>query len=137
MLCGDVQTYFLQNIYTLLGDKDGKVRLAASGSLCQYVRRQAVLVDTTGSINRTTFTILQNFVSERIFKELPDPLSEINVTINNTTNFDKVLGKVLYNLTNKLLELNDKNQQVRVYLLYVIVYLTIHLLCMMFKSIWM
>lgn len=112
MLCGDAQTYFLQNIYTLLGDKDGKVRLAASASLCQYVRRQAALVDTAGTINKTTTTILQDFVSERIFKELPDPLCDMKVTINNATNLDKVLGKVLYSLTNKLLELNDKNQQV-------------------------
>lgn len=106
-------------MYALLGDKDGRVRASAATGLCHYIQASATTsangspTPTSDQFSRTSnVTLLIKFISERIYKELPKPLCDLRVSINNSLELDKVLAKVLYRLAIKLLELDDKNQQV-------------------------
>lgn len=72
-------------------------------------------------IENRYFILLQNFIYQKIFKELPKPLCYFNnamqqqlSNVHQRSRVNKVLAKILYDITNKLLELDDKNQQVNI-----------------------
>lgn len=107
----------------MLGDKDVRVRMSAAVAVCQYIKatasRESIKTETTkNSFQSSSGTLLNNFIGERIYSELPKPLCDLRVHINNSLKLEKVLGKVLYTLANMLLELNDKNQQVCTHQVY-------------------
>lgn len=58
--------------------------------------------------------LLITYVSEHVFKQLPRPLNQIKIAPDVAVNHS-VLGEILYNLTNLLLELENKDQQVKYY----------------------
>lgn len=142
-----IQQQLLDHIFHLLGDKDARVRSAVAAALCSYLSSQAATktngFDATSSNadNRsptitTKALLFKEFVSERVFNDLPHPLSHVldtgpafdttipaafntstitNEAINYSGVLDAVLAKVLFHLTNVALELNgDKHQQVSV-----------------------
>lgn len=83
-----------------------------------------ILAILSGTEQISSNIIIKDFVNRRIFNELPKPLCYINVIPNgggvvasdggrnNNQEFNKTLAQVLYVLSNKILEIDDENQQV-------------------------
>lgn len=95
-------------------DNDFRIRNNAATNLCEYVKtKSSSKVNNLKKISARN-QLLINFTSERIFKELPEPLcfTMIQAQIGDYASMSQVLGEVLYNVTNLLLELENKHQQV-------------------------
>lgn len=109
--CHSIQALCLAQLYSLLGDKDNRVRSAAATALCQHIRTHSQNNKTEPS---ATVAVYEAFVKARILKELPPPLCHINVAGSETPakQFVNILSAIINSLSNKLLEVNDKNQQV-------------------------
>lgn len=93
---------FLDSIFSLIGDQDSRTRSRAIETLCRYVKRET-------AYNCSRNVEIGNFVCARIFDKLP--LAFDNFKIENTQSHRQKLGSVLYTLSNKLMELDDRNQQ--------------------------
>lgn len=138
-VCTSPQHQLLDHIFHLLGDKDVRVRSAVAAALCTYLSSQAAaktngfatatLPNTTAKVHASTTAtttksmLFKEFVGERVFNDLPRPLSRVldsaaaaandHTTINNAGELDDCLAKVLFHLANVALELpGDKSQQV-------------------------
>lgn len=104
------QKKFLSHLFILIRDNDIRVRNHAGKSICFFIKNfrfleKNVFLDTQNGL-------LEDFISERIFMELPVPLNRINDKIVISSETEKVLANVLYRLSNELLEITDRNQQV-------------------------
>lgn len=93
---------FIDSIYLLIGDQDSRTRARAIQAMCRYVEQES-------ERHCEKHTAIGNFVCDRIFNKLP--LSFGNFKIERFHRRHVKLGKVLYNLSNKLMELDDRNQQ--------------------------
>lgn len=104
----------MEHLYANLEDKDSRVRSAAASALCTYVNGY----DDFTSPSSTLFSkmrLYNDLVRERIFRSLPAPLCEIFdecVFANNGTGVENRLAKVLFRLTNELLNFGEKHLQV-------------------------
>lgn len=92
----------MDSIYLLIGDQDSRTRSRAIHALCRYVEPE-----NGQNCNRNV--AIGNFVCTRIFNMLP--LSFGDFKIERFQRRHVKLGKVLYTLSNKLMELDDRNQQ--------------------------
>lgn len=96
----------------MLRDNDHRIRNNAASTLCEYVKRKSVNNNRNGKPKcGAKEQLLIQYVSDHVFKSLPNPLSQVKILPEIELN-ESALGNVLYTLTNKLLELNNKNQQV-------------------------
>lgn len=96
------QNKFIDSIFSLIGDQDSRTRTRAIDTLCRYVEHESVH-------NCSKNVAIGNFVCARIFNKLP--LSFGNFKIESTQRHHVKFEKVLYTLSNKLMELDDRNQQ--------------------------
>lgn len=107
---------FLQHIYALLGDKDIRVRKCAVNSIVNYIKEKS----NYSKLEKLQISLLQEFVHERIFQSLPLPLCNFKTTIDSKSlQLQTIFAKVLYRLTNNMLEIHDKNQQVGLLYIYI------------------
>lgn len=98
-------------------DKDVRVRYASATALCAYVRGHETLDDSTTTTTTTTpndVVVFNELVSERVFHPLPAPLRyALDAAVRQRrAPVDERLCRVLFRLTNDLLRLGDKAQQV-------------------------
>lgn len=97
----------------MLKNNDHRVRNNAAIALCEYIKSRSTesLKEQDPRTRNGRDELLIKYVSDRVFKQLPSPLSQTkdipNVEVNQI-----VLGEILYNLTNLLLDLENKDQQV-------------------------
>lgn len=99
------QNKFLDSIYLLIGDQDSRTRSHAIHCLCLYVEQEK---EQKYSKNYA----ISNFVCERIFNKLPLSFGNFKMeNVDGSVRLQRKLGKVLYTLSNKLMELDDRNQQ--------------------------
>lgn len=100
----------------MLKDNDFRVRNNAASALCEYVSRKTTPKRTMNRKFSAKDELLIKYVSDRVFKSLPEPLCNAKAllpTSNQEKAINAVLGGILYKLTNLLLELDNKDQQVR------------------------
>lgn len=100
----------------MLQDNDFRVRNNAAIALCEYVKKaQATVQSKRAFMPQYSFKdeIYIKYVSNRTFRSLPAPLCHVkDSTAAETMDVIGVLAKVLYTLTNSLLEINNKDKQV-------------------------
>lgn len=97
----------------MLGDKDVRVRNCAVSSIINYIKEKSKY----SKMETLQISLVEEFVHDRVFQTLPMPLCNFKININSdSVQLQTIFAKVLYRLTNKLLEIHDKNQQV--YILY-------------------
>lgn len=96
----------------MLKDNDHRIRNNAATAICEYVKRCSMNIKPT---NHRKYNgkeeLLITYVSDHVFKQLPSPLNQLKITPDAAVNHS-VLGEVLYSLTNMLLELENREQQV-------------------------
>lgn len=98
----------------MLKDNDFRVRNNAANALCEYVSRKTTPKRALNRKFSAKDELIIKYVSERIFASLPQPLcGALQPTKNDETAINGVLGGILYKLTNLLLELDNKDQQVK------------------------
>lgn len=96
----------------MLIDKDVRVRSAAALSLCTYLKgiddQNVVVPDNHRK------TLYNELVAERVFHNLPAPLCHIldAAYMTSSPGIERRLAKVLFHLTNELLNFGEKHQQV-------------------------
>lgn len=111
----EYQKKFQENLFILTKDNDIRVRNHAGKSICWFIKNLQVLKKNIFLDNKNQ--LLNDFISERIFMELPVPLNHINDKIEISSDSEKKLANILYRLSNELLEIKDKNQQVNFYVI--------------------
>lgn len=98
-------------------DKDSRVRSAAAQALCSYLKGHEHFAAASVPID-CKMRLYNDLVSERIFRSLPSPLSQIldgkktASTSGGASNVETRFAKVLFRLTNALLNFGDKHLQV-------------------------
>ncbi|KAJ6637731.1 Huntingtin [Pseudolycoriella hygida] len=92
---------FIESIYSLIGDQDVRTRARAVQTLCRYAQLEKEHVCSKN-------IAISDFVCARIFNKLPLPFENFKNESSQSQNVK--LGRVLYTLTNKLMELDDRNQ---------------------------
>lgn len=100
----------------MLKDNDFRVRNNAASALCEYVSRKTTPKRALKRQFSAKDDVLIKYVSDRVFKSLPEPLCNAKALVptkNQEKAINAVLGGILYKLTNLLLELDNKDQQVR------------------------
>lgn len=111
----EYQKKFQENLFILTKDNDIRVRNHAGKSICWFIKNLQVLKKNIFLDNKNQ--LLNDFISERIFMELPVPLNHINDKYEINSDSEKKLANILYRLSNELLEIKDKNQQVNFYVI--------------------
>lgn len=109
-----LQRTFLGHLYAGLSDKDGRVRLASATALAAYVRGHENDAGGHTLPNAAPDAVFNELVSERVFHRLPAPLCwALDAAMRRrSASVEQRLCRVLYRLTNDLLKLGDKAQQV-------------------------
>lgn len=102
---------FMSHIYFMLGDNDQRVRNVAADALSEVVERYK---NTTshGMRSHDDQTLLNELIVERIFADLPSPLSQLMDDGAKSSRIGEILGKCLFHLSNLLLEIECKQRQV-------------------------
>lgn len=107
----DFRDQFMSHIYAMLGDNDHRVRKAAADALSELIGHYKIIPDET--VNCGDHILLNELVAERIFADLPSPVSHLMSGKKESNQIDEVLGKCLFHLSNLLLEYECKQRQVR------------------------
>lgn len=110
-----MQATFLEHVYASLVDKDVRVRAAAAAALCAYLRGSETSDNqSTDDDENCAQMIFNELVSERVFHKLPAPLCYALEAAcgRQSPVVEQRLAKVLFRLTNELLNFGDKHQQV-------------------------
>lgn len=103
---------FMSHIHAMLGDNDQRVRNAAADALGELIENYKKN-NKVGYVIRYEDGILVNeLVADRIFADLPSPLSHLMSEKAESNRIDEVLGKCLFHLSNLLLEIDSKQRQV-------------------------
>lgn len=101
----------------MLGDNDVRVRNNAANSLCEYIRNKSQPKMNPARKYCAKEELLVKYVSDRVFRQLPSPMcyvKESEPSVEDQSRVFGVLGKVLYKLSNYLLELDNKDKQVSI-----------------------
>lgn len=104
------QDQFMSHIYAMLGDNDQRVRNAAADALSEFIGGYKITPDETHSYEDRN--LLNDLIAERIFADLPSPLSNLMSDTERSNRIDELLGKRLFRLSNLLLSIEFKQQQV-------------------------
>lgn len=108
----DYRDQFMSHIYAMLGDNDHRVRCAAAEALSELVVHYKIIPDEM--VCGEDQILLNELIAERIFGDLPSPLSHLMSGEKKSNRIEEVLGKCLFHLTNLLLEIECKQRQVSV-----------------------
>lgn len=105
------QQQFASQLYSLLGESDPRTRNASAASIPKYIQVKSGI--RTG---KNANDLIDDFIDECIFKNLPAPLNFIRTFLMHSISEEQIiqeqnLGRCLYVLSNMLLELNSKHQQ--------------------------
>lgn len=102
---------FMSHIYAMLGDNDQRVRNAAADALSEFIGGyKSSPEEIQGYDDRI---LLNELIAERIFADLPSPLSDLMSDAGKSNQIDELLGKCLFHLSNLLLSIECKQRQVR------------------------
>lgn len=103
----------MQQLLQLLGDDDARVRDHVAACLCDYIRKKPIVTMDKMKGNEFDRELLEEFLMQRVFRGMSESLCEVlkGGRFTNEKNCS-LLSRVLFLLTNKLMDLDKKNMQV-------------------------
>lgn len=101
----------MNHLLLLLNDSDFRVRNQASKSLCSFLTN---ISNANDDKQLKPNNVVCDFIDSKIFNELPEPLNLLNKTFKSNDMLLQKLAETLYYLTNKLLEIQHKNDLVNI-----------------------
>lgn len=101
----------------MLEDSDFRVRNHAAIAISDYIKKSQAIVDGDTRKFTTKQELLIKYVGERVFRQMPYPMchvKDMQLQTNDAiqAHTSAVLGRILYQLTNSLLDLSNKDKQV-------------------------
>lgn len=103
---------FMSHIHAMLGDNDQRVRNAAADALGEFIENYNRNNRVSDVIRYEDAILVNELVADRIFADLPSPLSHLMSDKSKSNRIDEVLGTCLFHLSNLLLEIECKQRQV-------------------------
>lgn len=109
-IADNYQEKFVSHIYVMLGDNDQRVRNAAADALSELIEGYKSAPEDINSFEDRI--LVDELIADRVFADLPSPLSHLMDVRGKSDRIDEMLGKFLFHLSNLLLEIECKQRQV-------------------------